>query len=260
MYRGLLNRFERSGQYKWIGAGLRRTDDIAWRMWTDEHGPHFLHEPGPGDGTIVESYAAATTLNGGFFISVVTEKEMARIRAVSRAKSDESPWQKWEDEMRKKTALRRLSKTLPMPQGIEELMSRSEDDDNGGDIDESESTPTTPPPRPRGAHAALEQFAQGEAQQKDLLPPNDKPAAVVEEAGGAQAASGAVSETNARAPAATDAEVDQIKRAYVRGQQDRKAGRKADDMPEEYADNEHNKHQISWMCGFDGKPMPSWSK
>ena len=50
MYRGMLDRFEQSGEYKWVTANIHRDDDIDWDVWVDEHGQHFLHRPGPGMG------------------------------------------------------------------------------------------------------------------------------------------------------------------------------------------------------------------
>src|SRR5262245_40751940 len=44
MYRGLISRFERSGQYRWIAADFHRDDDTQWRVWVDENGQHFIHE------------------------------------------------------------------------------------------------------------------------------------------------------------------------------------------------------------------------
>jgi len=127
----------------------------------------------------------------------------------------------------------------------------------------NEVIPEQPPPPPMIEQTApptsvvdtLDQFSGG------FLPPNngDKQAhAVTEEAEGEQAASGQSSETSARGPAASDAEVDEIKRAYRRGQDDRKAGKKPDDMPDEFADNSKNKQQIAWISGYDSKPLPTF--
>jgi len=59
-------------------------------------------------------------------------------------------------------------------------------------------------------------------------------------------------------PSAKAAETDALKRAYVRGQHDRKAGKTDEQMPDEYRTNDRNKEQIAWISGFDGKPMPTW--
>jgi recombination protein RecT len=259
MYRGLLNRFERSGHYKWIAAGFHRQGDRGWRVWIDEHGQHFLHEP-DSDGKVIETYACATTLSGAFFISIVSEDEMKRIRAVSRAQREDSPWQKWPEEMMKKTALRRLTKILPMPAPVEDFMRHDTDDDDG-----EEEAPL--PPRPRGAQAALEQFASDTA----------SPAAPVDhdhagETGGAQGAQSAVTESqqagppqsHSAAPEAGPAAADEIPQTILRAYQDGKAAKAAGHlrraMPGEFRAAEHQREAIAWQAGFDGNPLPAWKQ
>jgi recombination protein RecT len=136
MYRGLVSRFQRSGHFRWIGADFHRKDDRDWRVWTDETGPHFLHDKGPGTGAIVETYAAATTVEGGFFVAVVSPEDMARIRSESRAGREDSPWQKWPEQMMLKTAIRRLTKLLPVPDSV--VMDEA---DGGPDVEQDEPEP-----------------------------------------------------------------------------------------------------------------------
>jgi recombination protein RecT len=142
MYRGLVSRFQRSGHFKWIGADFHRKDDKSWRMWTDEMGPHFLHDKGPGTGVIVETYAAATTKDGGFFVTTVSPEDMQRIRNESRASREDSPWAKWPEQMMLKTAIRRLTKLLPVPDSV--IM---EEADGAPEAEQEE--PETPKPRTR---------------------------------------------------------------------------------------------------------------
>jgi recombination protein RecT len=113
MYQGLLRRFRRSGQFKWITAGLvRKGEEFSHHI--DENGEHFLHVPGDSfDAPIEKIYALATTKDGGVFATVLTMAEANKIRAMSKATRDDSPWKMWESEMLKKTALRRLAKVLP---------------------------------------------------------------------------------------------------------------------------------------------------
>jgi recombinational DNA repair protein RecT len=150
-----------SGEYKWITANLHREDDLAWDIWVDEHGQHFLHRPGPGEGRVIETYAAATTKSGGFFITVITEPDMDHIRSSSRARAEDSPWQQWPDQMRLKSAIRRLTKILPMPQELDDLM--QEDAEAAfGNAPAAPLQPTTPVTklgRPKGAQNSLDQFA-----------------------------------------------------------------------------------------------------
>lgn len=262
MYRGMLLRFERSGQYKEIWGGFHRTDDKSWRMWSDEHGPHFLHEMGSGNGPVIETFAAARTLAGGFFITIINEKEMDRLRAMSRATREDSPWNKWPDQMRLKSAFKRLCKTLPMTSALARTI---EVDDEELELDTTQdeeklATPLT-------ARGALDQFA----------PPSQPPAQDQTAAGGAgtQAttqtpseatspphvdgndtvpgpeASSKVAEPAARADVAKD-----IAYAYERGKQDRMNGMQEKASPPEYRSDSAVKLFDAWRAGFRGQPIP----
>jgi recombination protein RecT len=149
MYKGLVTRFRRSGQFRWIAADIVREGE-EFIHYRDETGEHFKHVPGDAAGSIVKVYACALTKDGGFFVSVLSMAEANKIRAISRATRDDSPWSKWPEEMLRKTALRRLVKLLPSARDII------------GDEDEQLEPPAaiqSIEPRRPGAAAALEQFA-----------------------------------------------------------------------------------------------------
>jgi recombination protein RecT len=113
MYQGLLRRFRRSGQFKWITANLVREGE-EFTHYIDENGEHFRHVPGGNFAApIVKVYSLATTKDGGVFVAVLPIAEANKIRNQSRTTREDSPWKQWPEEMYKKTALRRLSKYLP---------------------------------------------------------------------------------------------------------------------------------------------------
>jgi recombination protein RecT len=113
MYQGQLRKFRRSGQFKWITAGLVRKGE-EFSHFIDEVGEHFLHVPGDDFQAPIEKiYALATTKDGGVFATVLPIAEANKIKAMGKATRDDSPWRMWPEEMYKKTALRRLSKMLP---------------------------------------------------------------------------------------------------------------------------------------------------
>ena len=151
MYQGLLLRAWRTEKFKWIGANIVREGDL-WTHFIDTTGEHFRHEPKSSTGKMIAVYAAATTLDGGTFIAFIPKDEAEFIRQQSKATREDSPWNKWESEMYKKTALRRLAKMLPIDIAVEE---------------EFDDVPAPAPRgRPRthrseGATAALESFAGG---------------------------------------------------------------------------------------------------
>jgi len=118
MYAGLLRRFRRSGQFKWVTAGVVREGE-EFEHWIDENGEHFRHVPGEDISTpVTRVYALATTKEGGVFVAVMPLAEVNKIRAMSRATREDSPWKLHWDEMAKKTAIRRLSKMLPSARDI----------------------------------------------------------------------------------------------------------------------------------------------
>jgi recombination protein RecT len=118
MYIGLLRRFRRSGQFKWVTAGLVREGE-EFSHWIDETGEHFRHVPGDDiTKPILRIYCLATTLDGGVFCAVLPIAEANKIKAMSRATREDSPWRQWPEEMYKKTAIRRLSKVLPSARDI----------------------------------------------------------------------------------------------------------------------------------------------
>jgi recombination protein RecT len=154
MYRGLLKLFRQSGECKWITANVVRKNEV-FEHWIDQTGEHFKHIPGTSDNVspVERVYAAALTKDDAFYVAVLSMAEINKIRAMSRASREDSPWQQWTDEMMKKTALRRLSKLLPAGPPI----SDSED--------EEESPPLFEPSlaisneRAPGAASALDAFA-----------------------------------------------------------------------------------------------------
>jgi recombinational DNA repair protein RecT len=259
MYRGLLLRFERSGQYKEVWSGFHRSDDIAWRMWSDEHGPHFLHEQGPGNGVIIETFAAARTVVGGFFISIINEKEMERIRAMSRATREDSPWNKWPDQMKLKSAFKRLCKTLPMTSS---LALDLDDDDAQIALDaRGEERPA-----PLTVRGALDQFAPSQPAGLDQPPAEGAgPQAMTQTPADVTSpphmddsdtvhgpeASPKVAEPAARADIAKD-----IAYAYERGKQDRVKGMEEKASPPEYRNDAAVKLFEAWRAGWRGQPIP----
>ena len=240
MYRGLIDRFEQSGEYKWIGCGLHRQDDREFDVWLDEHGQHFMHRPGPGKGKVIETYAAAITKSGGFFVSVVNEDDMTHIRSVSRARGDDSPWNQWTDQMRLKTALRRLCKLLPVPHGLDELISR--------DDEEQDEAPAAQPKklsRPRGAAQALEQFAEERDEPEQPLPGGEPE----------QPADQFPGDVPLDQPAGEEIPFVRIETAHERGREAKRTGMKRTAIPGEYREAGREGEVDAWRAGWDGKPL-----
>lgn len=112
-YRGLVQLARNSGQLVDIWAEIVYEKDV----FKQTLGLHrdLIHEPYEGDdrGKPVRVYAAAQLRDGGNPFVVMTFHEVEGIRLRSKA-GNAGPWKTDWAEMAKKTAIRRLSKWLPM--------------------------------------------------------------------------------------------------------------------------------------------------
>jgi recombination protein RecT len=257
MYQGLLRRFRRSGQFKWVTANVVREGEV-FAHHIDEQGEHFRHVPGDSfEAPIVKVYAMATTKDGGVFVTVMSIAEANKIRNMSRATRDDAPWKLWPEEMYKKTALRRLSKVLPSGRDIigdEELP----------EFLDAPATAPTPIARAPGAAAALDQFSRASPADPDTQ------VAVREEGEGrdtTDAASAArTADDRDPAPAAftlEDMPGDMAEnfmniQAFKRGQQAKMAGHARKAIPPEYRERDRTREALCWEAGWSGQSMPEF--
>lgn len=136
MVAGILKKVRNSGELATISAHVVYSGDkFTYRLGDTEE---LIHEPPPLDkprGEAVGVYAIATLKNGEKVREILTKPEVEKIRAVSRAKNA-GPWVTWWEEMARKTAIRRLSKRLPMSTDRDdELRKVIEADDDMVDLD-----------------------------------------------------------------------------------------------------------------------------
>lgn len=127
MVAGILKKARNSGLIKHIDAIVVYENDF-YEAWTDEKGPHFKHMRARGDrGSVRLTFAYATTQDGGLFHEEIDEKQMAAIEKISKAQT--GPWKSdFKDEMRRKSAIRRLAKyRLPSSSDLEETIKRDDD-------------------------------------------------------------------------------------------------------------------------------------
>jgi recombination protein RecT len=113
-YRGLKDICMRSGDVVDVDAyPVYANDQFSYTLGDD---PTVSHVP-PQDltvdrGALVGSYAVANMKNGKKKIEVVPKKDLDKIRDTSPSK--EGPWKTWEEEMARKSAMRRIAKWLPV--------------------------------------------------------------------------------------------------------------------------------------------------
>jgi recombination protein RecT len=238
MYQGLLKKFRQSGMAKWITSDVVREGE-TFEHWVDQTGEHFKHIPeGDESKPIIKVYAAALTTDGAFYVAVMSMTEINKIKAMSKASRDDSPWKQWPGEMMKKTALRRLSKMLPA----------------GRDFFEEEEEQPQPQPvyaivnneaRQAGAAGALDQFA-GKAEE-----PSQPEGGEV--SGTAATGPEIGSEIMTKNMEVTQEGGDHISIAYERGRIAKQTGAQRRAMPGEYREEANVAEANAWLAGFDGK-------
>lgn len=127
MVRGVIKTIRNSGELSTILANCVFEKD-KYRYWVDSTGEHIEHEPQVfGDrGKMIGVYALATLKDGSVSIEPLSMSDIEKVRNVSMAKNA-GPWTDWYEEMAKKTAIRRLSKKLPMSSDVERVIQRDDD-------------------------------------------------------------------------------------------------------------------------------------
>lgn len=149
MVSGILKKVRNSGELSSITSQVVYEKD-EFEYWIDENGEHLKHKPhfGGDCGAVKLTYALARTKDGAVYIEVMTEDQMDAIRNVSKSKT--GPWAgPFADEMRRKSAIRRLSKRLPMSTDLEQVVKA---DDDLYDLEKPEEP--VPEPKPRSSRLA----------------------------------------------------------------------------------------------------------
>lgn len=134
-YMGMIKILTDAGAVKNVDAGvIYANDKYDFRRGSD---PYFKHQPALSNrGEKVGAYAIAFLRDGGFQFEILGKEEIEKIRATSESYKNEegrkySPWETWEDEMWKKSTLKRLFKLLPKTNFSDQLIaSISHDYDN----------------------------------------------------------------------------------------------------------------------------------
>ena len=132
MVSGILKKVRNSGELSSITSQMVHKND-RFRFWIDGDGEHIDHEPLMfGErGEAIGVYALAKTKDGGIYVEVLDKAQVMAVKGASRAKT--GPWTgAFEHEMWRKTAIRRLSKRLPMNTDLETVIKR---DDEMYDLD-----------------------------------------------------------------------------------------------------------------------------
>jgi recombination protein RecT len=138
MVAGILKKCRNSGELASIVARVVYAGD-RFRNWIDNEGEHLDYEAGESqERDIVRcAFAMAKLRDGSIEVEVLKPADIEKIRSVSRSK-DKGPWVEWWEEMAKKSAIRRLSKRLPLNTDLDDLIRR---DDALYDFEGAKATP-----------------------------------------------------------------------------------------------------------------------
>ena len=110
-FRGLAKLAHRAGNVVYIQPELVHAND-RFRVWRDPD-VQIMHEMAFGDrGDVTHVYAVAKLASGDRLVTVLTKAEVEAIRRRSNA-ANNGPWVSDWGEMAKKTAVKRLCKSLP---------------------------------------------------------------------------------------------------------------------------------------------------
>jgi recombination protein RecT len=249
MVQGMILRFQRSGQFKWINAGIVREGELV-EHWITQEGEHFRHVPGYNiKAPITKVYALATTKDGGSFVNVMAIGDADKRKNMSRTTREDSAWKKWPEEMYKKTVLKQLCKMLP---GADDF-----DDEEFRDQIEIEAPSTQ-----QVLGGRLQQATVGERLDQ-FAKPSDAPEAPTasEHGDGEQVATPSIAEV----PAAADHDVESFgpidddddgkaREAYEAGKAAKAIGQRRTSCPGEYRDLA--KLSAAWIAGYNGDPPP----
>jgi recombination protein RecT len=125
-YMGLVKILTDAGSVKNVDADvIYENDKLDYRKGTD---PYFKHVKTLSNrGKMIGAYAIAYFRDGGFQFEVMGRDEIDKVKGTSESLKNEktkkySPWETWEDEMWKKTAIKRLYKLLPKTQFSDQLI------------------------------------------------------------------------------------------------------------------------------------------
>jgi len=138
MVQGITKKARNSGEIATIDSLVVYEND-SYESWVDEKGSHFRHSKARKDrGNVLLTYAYAITKDGSFYFEEIDEEQMKAIQECS--KGNNTPWNgPFKDEMRRKSALRRLCKyRLPSSSDIDSVMHQ---DDDFYELDNSKEEP-----------------------------------------------------------------------------------------------------------------------
>ena len=143
-----------SAQLVYSKDGFKYHGPFELPTWPDDFNPFA---PAAQRGEVIGCCTIAKLHNGTYIVDLLTNEEIAKIRALSKAKT--GPWFDWESEMVKKCGIKRASNIWPRTERLgtaDLILNQSQ----GNEIDITPTTPTLPKFTGRQNAAAIAEAAQ----------------------------------------------------------------------------------------------------
>lgn len=176
-YKGLMELGYRSGRVTSILSEIVYQNDYF--KITLGMNPNIEHEPSMSDrGEMIGVYAIARMRDADPLFTFLTREDVEKVKRSSKA-SSYGPWVDWEEEMWRKTAVRRLAKMLPLTPELQQGAAVDENYDKAGEqgfVDYFANLASQPAAPAQNAASALNSAVQGEAID---VPAREKPAPVM---------------------------------------------------------------------------------
>lgn len=133
-YMGLLHLAQVSGAIQWGQCKLVCANDTYESNGLDSAPTHKYNAFGDR-GAVVGGYCTVKTAQGDYLTEEMSLAEIKQVEASSKAKN--GPWQKWWDEMARKTIVKRASKYWPRVERLDMAVHHLNTDGGEGLIDDS---------------------------------------------------------------------------------------------------------------------------
>lgn len=130
---GVIKKLRNSGEIASISSRVvykNEVDQGRFQFYIQDGVETFRHDPILiGDrGEMALAYATARFKDGSVQTEILAKADVDKMRAASRAGNSESgPWAKWYEEMARKSAVRRLSKYLPLSAEDNRVLDRDDE-------------------------------------------------------------------------------------------------------------------------------------
>lgn len=176
MVAGILKKMRNSGELAMITSNvIYKNDDFKY--WVDQNGEQLTHVPNlfADRGDRLGVYAMAKTKDGANYIEVLTAKQVDDVKQASKSK-DSGPWAgPFEDEMWRKSAIKRLSKRMPMSTDLE-MTINSDEELFTPPAPQPEENDVTPAPKPVKSSRLVKAMGiqQDAVSSDDPPPPEDE--------------------------------------------------------------------------------------